>query len=61
MTESRKPARRLPVGHRIARALLGSLVVALVVVALVLAVLHTDSELAAGRIVWASVKHWAIP
>lgn len=60
MTESRKPG-RMPIGHRLSRLLLGNLVVALVMTALVLAVLHTDGELAIGRIVWASVKHWALP
>jgi hypothetical protein len=60
MTESRRP-RRIPVGHVISRVLLGSLVVLLVAAAAVLAVLHGASELTVGRIVWGSVKNWALP
>jgi hypothetical protein len=51
----------MPVGHVISRVVLGSLVVSLVVAAVVLAVLHGAGELAVGRIVWGSVKNWALP
>ena len=60
MTESRGPGRK-PVGHIISRAFLASLVVSLLVAAAILGVLHLVDELALGRIVWGSVKNWALP
>jgi hypothetical protein len=60
MTESRGP-RHLPVSHVISRMLLSSVVLALLVAAAVLAVLHVPDELAVGRIVWGSVRNWALP
>ena len=60
MTHSRGPG-PMPVGHGISRLLLGSLVASLIVAAIVLAVLHAGSELAVGRVVWGSVKSWALP
>jgi hypothetical protein len=60
VTESRWP-KDIPVGHIISRVFLASLVVSLVVTAVVLVVLNGADELAIGRIVWGSVRNWALP
>jgi hypothetical protein len=60
MTESPDPGHP-PVGHVIFRVLLASLVISLMVAALLLVVLHRAGGLAMGRILWDSVKRWALP
>lgn len=60
MTENRR-RELIPTGHAVFRALVGSLVLSLAVTGLVLAGVHAAGELAFGRIIWISVRNWALP